>query len=74
MFVLGCEARTDEQRGVILSIMEGTERTAASRSLNYLRRILNALWAQDDLAEQELDRREKLGAIFSHCAILPTFV
>ncbi|SPO03144.1 uncharacterized protein DNG_05826 [Cephalotrichum gorgonifer] len=48
--VIGCEARTDEQRAVILDIIFRTEKMSSSRSFNYCKRTLQAIWAQDDLA------------------------
>ncbi|KAI9896922.1 hypothetical protein N3K66_007944 [Trichothecium roseum] len=50
LFVLGCEAHTDERRALVLDIMAGTEGSDASRSFNYLRLLLHAIWAQGDLA------------------------
>ncbi|KAI0120973.1 fungal-specific transcription factor domain-containing protein [Xylariales sp. AK1849] len=49
--VIGCEARTDEQRAVILDVISRTEKMNSSRSFNVCKRILHAAWAQDDLAE-----------------------
>lgn len=84
LFVLGCEAHTDERRSLVLDVMAGTEGSDASRSLNYLRLLLHAIWAQGDLAagstgtsttgEREIGYGEKLVAVFSHCSVLPTFV
>ncbi|KAH6639954.1 tRNA synthetases class I-domain-containing protein [Truncatella angustata] len=53
--VIGCEARTDEQRAVVLDLISRTEKMSSSRSFNYCKRILQAVWAQDDLAVEDED-------------------
>ncbi|GIC92250.1 uncharacterized protein Aud_008716 [Aspergillus udagawae] len=35
IFVIGCEARTDEQRAVVLDVISRTEKMSSSRSLDY---------------------------------------
>ncbi|KAI1758517.1 fungal-specific transcription factor domain-containing protein [Hypoxylon sp. FL1150] len=74
VFVLGCEARTDEQRAVILDLIARTEKNVSSRSFLYVRLMLQAVWAQDDLADRELQYWDKLSSIISCASILPTFV
>jgi hypothetical protein len=80
LFILGSEARTDEQRAVVLDLMERTSRSASSRSLNHVRILLNAVWAQDDLAESEWGKGsevgywEKISGVISACSIVPSLV
>jgi hypothetical protein len=76
IFIVGCEARTDEQRAVVLDVIERTEKTGCSRSWNYFKRILQATWAQDDLANGNsiISYRERLTLVMSHCQIVPSFV
>ena len=74
LFILGCEARTDEQRLTVLDLISRTEQKNSSRSLNHVRILVQALWAQDDLAEKELDYWDKLSAIISSCTIIPSLV
>ncbi|KAE8373968.1 fungal-specific transcription factor domain-containing protein [Aspergillus bertholletiae] len=75
IFVIGCEARTDEQRAVVLDVISRTEKMNSSRSLNYCKRILQAVWAQDDLANgNNISYRDKLTSVMSHCQIVPSFV
>ncbi|KAH8904639.1 hypothetical protein BR93DRAFT_980391 [Coniochaeta sp. PMI_546] len=74
IFVLGCEARSDEQRAVVLDLICRTERGVSSRSFNYCRILLQSVWAQDDLAGGELDYMDKLSYVISCCKIVPTFV
>lgn len=73
--VIGCEARTDEQRAVILDIISRTEKMSSSRSFNYCKRILQAVWAQDDLKEgNNVSYRDMLTSVISHCVIVPAFI
>ncbi|KAL2854589.1 hypothetical protein BJX68DRAFT_30323 [Aspergillus pseudodeflectus] len=75
LFIIGCEARTDEERCIILELIDRTEAAASSRSTFIVKALTKAVWVQDDLAgERELDYREKMDAIVSVCSLLPTFV
>ena len=72
--VIGCEARTDEQRAVVLDVISRTE-MSSSRSLNYCKRILEAVWAQYDLADgTNIGYRDNLTVVISHCLIVPSFI
>ncbi|KAF2819389.1 hypothetical protein CC86DRAFT_431983 [Ophiobolus disseminans] len=72
--VIGCEARTDEQRAVILDVISRTEKMSSSRSFNYCKRILQAVWAQDDLREgNNISYHDRLTSVISHCVIVPSF-
>ncbi|AEO64645.1 uncharacterized protein THITE_2086135 [Thermothielavioides terrestris NRRL 8126] len=72
VLVLGCEAVGDEQRAVVLDAIARTEQSDRSRSFNYVRHLLQALWAQDDLAAGELDYGEKLSYVHSAPLHLPS--
>lgn len=74
IFVLGCEARTDDQRAIILDLISRTEKKITSRSFNHVKVLLHALWAQDDLADRELNYLVKLTSIISGCTIAPSLV
>ncbi|KAL6238510.1 hypothetical protein BDW75DRAFT_247235 [Aspergillus navahoensis] len=75
LFIIGCEARTDEERYTVLELINRTEKTASSRSLVILSALIKAVWVQDDLAgDRELGYREKITAVISACSLLPTFV
>ncbi|KAI1771736.1 fungal-specific transcription factor domain-containing protein [Hypoxylon cercidicola] len=73
-FIIGCEARTDMQRATVLDLMARTERTGASRSFNYVRVLMEAIWAQDDLANGDINYGDKISSVFKRCSNLPTFV
>lgn len=75
IFVLGCEARTDAQRAVILDIISRTEKMDSSRSFTHCKAILQTMWAQDDLAHGiDIGYRDKLTSAMSQCVIVPIFV
>jgi hypothetical protein len=74
VFVLGCEARTDKQRTTILQLIDRTELKVSSRSLNHVKMMLQAVWAQDDLAVHELSYWDKISSVFSCCTIVPSLV
>ncbi|RYC62012.1 hypothetical protein CHU98_g4195 [Xylaria longipes] len=76
VFILGCEANTDERRIMVLNLLRRTESTHV-RSLDCLRRGLDSAWIQDDLhADQDmtLDYMDKLNVVISQGPTLPTFV
>ncbi|KAI0466379.1 fungal-specific transcription factor domain-containing protein [Xylaria cf. heliscus] len=76
IFILGCEANTDERRITVLNLLRRTENTHV-RSLDCIRRGLESVWTQDDLhADQDmlLDYMNKLNVVVSSSHTLPTFV
>lgn len=75
IYVIGCESRTDEQRAVVLDVISRTEKMSSSRSFNHCKILLQAVWAQDDLAQwNNISYRGKLTSVMSRCVIVPTFV
>ncbi|KAG8168375.1 hypothetical protein KVR01_001124 [Diaporthe batatas] len=74
IFVLGCEARTDGQRKIIMDLILRTEKRVTSRSFNHVTALLHAVWAQDDLADVQINYGNKLTAVISRCAIVPSLV
>ena len=76
VFVLGCEARTDNQRAIILDLISRTEDNVASRSFKHVKLLLEVIWAQDDLVDgqrKDLSYRNKLSSTMSRCADPPCF-
>ncbi|KAI1747826.1 fungal-specific transcription factor domain-containing protein [Xylaria castorea] len=76
IFILGCEANTDERRIMILNLLRRTG-NAQVRSLECIRRGLDSVWIQDDLHADEdmtLDYMDKLNVVVSSSHTLPTFV
>lgn len=74
IFVMGCEARTDEQRAIIMDLISRTEKKVTSRSFNHVTVLLHAVWAQDDLADVQINYWDKLTSVISRCVIVPSLV
>lgn len=75
IYIIGCESRTDEQRAVILDVILRTETLSSSRSFNHCKRLLQASWAQDDLAEwNNISYRSKLTSTIGLAEFVPAFV
>jgi hypothetical protein len=75
LLIIGCEARTDDDRCTVLELIDRTEKTASSRSVDILSALIKAVWVQDDLAgDRELNYREKMTALISVCSLMPMFV
>ena len=75
VYIIGCESRTDEQRAEILDVILRTEKLSSSRSFNHCKRLLQASWAQDDLAGwNNISYRSKLSSTMGLAEIVPAFV
>ncbi|KAE8554519.1 hypothetical protein EYB25_003058 [Talaromyces marneffei] len=75
LLIVGCEARTDEQRMKVLEHIERAMKTSSLRGLHGLRNILQQIWVQDDLAvDHELDYLNRLDAAITSYRIMPSFV
>lgn len=74
VFILGAEARNDDERAVVLDLISRTLKRSASRSLEYVRVLVNAIWTQDDLSDRGLDYREKITGVVSACSDVPSLV
>lgn len=51
LLIIGCEARTDQQRMSVLEHIGRATRTSTLKSLHGLQNILQQIWVQDDLAD-----------------------
>ncbi|KAI0457982.1 fungal-specific transcription factor domain-containing protein [Xylaria acuta] len=77
LFVLGCEARSEEDRVVFLDLVSRTQGRSQAAPLVQVETLVNASWAQRDLADHaglKFDYIEKLNALISSCKVIPTFV
>jgi Fungal specific transcription factor domain len=74
LFILGCEARTDDQRAIVLDLIARTEKRSSSRPIIQVKILIHAMWAQDDLADQEMNYWDKLSSIIGACSIMPSLV
>lgn len=50
LLILACEARTDERRLAVLAMLERVNDDKAIRSIDQLKGVIRALWAQQDLS------------------------
>ncbi|KAI0502915.1 hypothetical protein F5B22DRAFT_652607 [Xylaria bambusicola] len=77
IFILGCEARTDKRRVIVLDLIYRTMNSPASRSFDHIRLLLEAIWAQDDLEDNRLHKEtnywKKINLTMARCAIIPSF-
>jgi hypothetical protein len=77
VFVLACEARTDERRTSILNLIDRTERSVQIRSIEGLRRTIQSIWVQQDLHSDSDLLLNYLGImtrVISSSNALPSFV
>ncbi|KFY99417.1 hypothetical protein V498_00789 [Pseudogymnoascus sp. VKM F-4517 (FW-2822)] len=75
LLIIGCEARTDEQRMRMLEHIGRVMKASSLRDLLGLQDILQQIWVQDDLAVgYELDYLNKLDAVITSYRIMPSFV
>ncbi|KAK9777750.1 putative Fungal-specific transcription factor domain-containing protein [Seiridium cardinale] len=73
LFILGLEARTDQQRMFILDTIERSAALSRLRSLETVGRLLQAAWIQDDLDTQnDVDYVLKLDTLITSNPIMPT--
>jgi hypothetical protein len=74
LFIVGCEARSDEQRIIVLDALDRTIRRTRSRSMELLHTILQSAWNQDDLGGgANLDYITRMDAVLSSCPKVPSF-
>ncbi|KAJ8121257.1 hypothetical protein ONZ43_g2246 [Nemania bipapillata] len=77
LFMLGCEARSEEHRAVYLDLVSRTQHRSQAAPLVQVETLVKASWAQSDLANHtgvKFDYIEKLNALISSCKVIPTFV
>ncbi|KAK5654587.1 hypothetical protein OQA88_7216 [Cercophora sp. LCS_1] len=78
IFILGCEAYSDDQRARVLDLLNRTEKISDTRSLAQACMLLEAMWARDDLSV--LDRgakdsySQRFSSVVSRARVAPTFV
>ena len=74
IFILGCEARCDEERLLILNLIRRTQESGTVGNIARARQLIEAAWTQDDLdTENKLDYTKKLEAVISMSIELPSF-
>ncbi|KAF7562897.1 hypothetical protein G7046_g1234 [Stylonectria norvegica] len=76
LFVLGCEAKTEEQRSLILALIERTERDSLMRSMKGVRDGIEGIWVQQDLHADEdlvINYDTMLSGVISANSTLPSY-
>ncbi|KAJ6438616.1 hypothetical protein O9K51_09210 [Purpureocillium lavendulum] len=74
LLILGCEARTDEQRMMVLGIIDRTLENAPTVSITYVKSMVRFLWVHDDLIDDNRGYLSKLSAAISSSQALPIFI
>lgn len=75
IFVIGCEARSDERRRVVLDLISRTQRDPLVRNVREVRILLQSAWVQDDLhGEGQLEYIRKVNVVMSAFGAVPIFV
>ncbi|KFA50020.1 hypothetical protein S40293_11018, partial [Stachybotrys chartarum IBT 40293] len=75
IFIIGCEAQTDEQRAIVLDAISRMERMSFSRSYTHCKGIMQAVWAQHDLSSRNrISYCDKLTSVITTCVNVPMFV
>jgi hypothetical protein len=74
LFFVACEAHTDAQREVVLSILESTQRRSNQRELCAVQGMIGSVWVQHDLLSDldDMSYVDVLNAIMSSNELLPT--
>ncbi|KAK0385527.1 hypothetical protein NLU13_6707 [Sarocladium strictum] len=74
IFIIGCEARTDEQRRVILDCIQNNKNVRLTSPMQMVHEMLQSAWALEDLeTEREVDYMLKLDTVVSGCQTMPSF-
>ncbi|KAH8816907.1 fungal-specific transcription factor domain-containing protein [Xylogone sp. PMI_703] len=76
LFIIGCEARSDEQRMKILEVFSATQQMRDTGNIRSTKKMIEAAWIQHDLCEEgeDADYPSKINALMSAHQILPTFI
>ncbi|KIV88556.1 hypothetical protein, variant 1 [Exophiala mesophila] len=75
IFIIGCEARSDERRQEVLRLVSKTQTDPRVRNMHELGDLLQSFWVQDDLdVESEVEYVRKVSLVVSTCAAVPIFV
>ncbi|KAH8900823.1 hypothetical protein GQ53DRAFT_131017 [Thozetella sp. PMI_491] len=74
LLILGCEARTDDHRIIILDALDQSIKWTHSQSMQSLHKILQAVWNQDDLeARSPMNYVLKMNTLLSSFESMPSF-
>jgi len=66
IFIIGCEARSDERRAEILRILRTTRSVLGSMNINRVHEFIERFWAQEDLdVEQTIEYTTKVTSVLA---------
>ena len=77
LFIVACEAATDEQRAAVLGLIDRSENGPRARSMEQLRKGVLAVWVQQDLHADGYPVANYLGimrAVIGSSETFPSFV
>jgi hypothetical protein len=75
LFVIGCEARSDKERALVLDVLDRTKSVRGCGSLKSVIVLIRMTWVQDDLhGENELSCFARYNAVLGAFAHIPVFV
>lgn len=74
LFFIACEAHTDTQRKMVLSLFEKTQRRSSQRRIHTIQGMVESVWVQMDLSSDEkgMEYVDMLNAVMSSHDQLPT--
>ncbi|KAI5456939.1 fungal-specific transcription factor domain-containing protein [Mariannaea sp. PMI_226] len=73
LFVLALEARTDEQRAIILRVLQGSLERKPLGTMALVNRMIHDAWVQQDLSDVEMNPRGLYNSIISRNRVPPCF-
>ncbi|KAH6888442.1 fungal-specific transcription factor domain-containing protein [Thelonectria olida] len=76
LFIVACEARTDEQRAFVINVIDKTAKGAHMRSMEQLRAEIESIWVQQDLysdSELLVDYIGLMNAVVSSNNTIPSY-
>jgi hypothetical protein len=77
LFIVACEAQTEERRAAIISLIDRTSRDSRVRNRDWLRNMVHSIWVHQDLHSDEdllVDYTGAMDAIISSSDSVPSFV
>lgn len=76
LFIIACEANTDDQRLAILDVLEQTrnDKTRRSNHISFIQHLVEAVWNQHDLDEDnQVDYLNVFDAVIGGVPFMPLF-
>lgn len=78
LFVMGLEARSDEQRRIFIRLINKTQVTMPVSTLAFVESVTRSFWVQDDLEagrlQESITYMDKIDSYISSQATLPVFI